>query len=904
MRTTYYGCAVASGILICGFTNISCSPLRMHAPAAPDRNSNLNVPLVVLDTGNQAKVLVLPDPAADLITMTVRYGVGSVDDPRLQDGIAHLAEHIMFEMRLGNDRMGDLFERATVYVNAQTSMDTTDYVSTFERDQLNNVLQLEARRLALRCNTLTDDDFIRAKTVVASELKQRASVQRALYLNTMQAIFPKGHPYTRDIGGTLASVGALTKEQTCHFINDHYAPNNATIAIAGPVTSESATAAIKDFALLPAHNVVPHITVKNAADPGPSRSIDAPLQNPGIVLVWALPQGIEERAMSLAVGRITAQKIRYGLLDINADVSSAIFGGAKSEFFAIIVEGIGTKNDELQKRAKRALDDPAAFFKSYGFENASAGELTNRLRQYDDISQRVEIALDSDDRGVPAPVVLQRELLAFGALTREFADKLAKNQFAWSEAQIISMIPDPNADKKLRNTGLAAIAEIHAEPTVTLSSPAIADTALALPPRTNRLGVIHERALPNGLTVLTAPNSNVPIIDIMLLFSTGAALEPRDQRGIAELTAENLDASDHDDQNSLLFYRAGGTRYSTTQDDYIAFHVTGASAYLDILLQYMEQWVATGIIDNKDVERQVASWQKTLTDTQRTDQADISLRYEAMYGKDHPYVKSGLSSFYDFKKLTADNARAFAKRTFVPNRASLIVTGNFNEASVDDWIAYSFYRWRGVASTEGLPQRETSAKAFASSTTANQVTLFIAYPATESKSTASAAEHQIIGYMLDQAAIAIREELAASYGIDGNFHNDAAGGSYVVTGTVEPLRAAEATALLRTRIAALGDGSDTSKRTFAAARRRAAVAASGDPTSSQDLSSTLIHAAIYGGKDRAAELPSAIAKTTYKDIVPALAAELNAKQEIISMSGPENAIKEAFAAIKVTPVWR
>jgi predicted Zn-dependent peptidase len=182
--------------------------------------------------------------------------------------------------------------------------------------------------------------------------------------------------------------------------------------------------------------------------------------------------------------------------------------------------------------------------------------------------------------------------------------------------------------------------------------------------------------------------------------------------------------------------------------------------------------------------------------------------------------------------------------------------------------------------------------------------VFLAYPSTSTTATSRAAR-LLIGAMLDEASGAVRNELAASYGVSGKYSYDAAGGTYIVRGLVDAARVGEALTLLRTRIAALGDGSDLAKRTFAVARRKAALAASGDPTSSADLASVLVGATEMGlSPQQAGELPAEIAKLTYPDIVPYLAAELVPSQEVISLAGPKAAVTAAFVALKITPIWR
>src|SRR3972149_4347192 len=46
---------------------------------------------------NGLRVIILPDPSASLVEIDVRYEVGAAEDPPGRGGLAHLAEHMMFE---------------------------------------------------------------------------------------------------------------------------------------------------------------------------------------------------------------------------------------------------------------------------------------------------------------------------------------------------------------------------------------------------------------------------------------------------------------------------------------------------------------------------------------------------------------------------------------------------------------------------------------------------------------------------------------------------------------------------------------------------------------------------------------------------------------------------------------
>ncbi len=860
--------------------------------------------MTVMAMGNQAQVLLLPDPGADLVTLTVRYNVGAIDDPVGQEGIAHLAEHLMFQMRLGNDHIGDLLERATVYQNAYTSVDSTEYVTKFERDKLGEIFHLEALRIAFRCNTLSDEDFASELAVVVNEIKQRGNGGQELYQQLLTTIFPRNHPYARSVGGTPASLAAITKTQACQFINDHYAPNNAVIAIAGPVTADTVKPALTDFSRLPARSLVPQVEVPRLPNPQKNATLLAGVEEPGVLLIWTLPRELEENTLTTAVGRIVTQRLSYAASEIKGSAIGGQLGGQNSRVFVVWMTGNGASTDELYKIARTALGKTDEFYGEFGFENAAARELTDRLSAYDDIDQRIALALDNHKRGITAPEALARELKALDALTKDFAAKTSSTQFAWDDAQVIRLEPikTTTGRTKLTNASITTIANIHQQPPVDQGEALVAMTPLALPPRTNRLGAIKERALPNGLTILTARNSNVPLVNISLVFGTGAALEPAGMRGISQLAVDAV-IMRNSYNTGVVYYRAGGINYGYASDDGITFHVAGAAAYLDILLCAMERYAVSGIYTSDNVKEAVDGWKSELTDEARKSQAVTSAQMAALYGKDHPYVESSLPAYFKFPKLTADNAVKFSHQTFVPGNATLIVTGNFDEAVLDTWIAYAFHYWRGTATKPQLPARHASGAAFAAATDASQVGVYLAYPGGNDATPLAA--RFLIGAMIEEAGTAIRNELAASYGFHGTYHFDRAGGGYTTNGLVDAGRAPEALTLLRQRIAGLGDGSDLSKRSFAIARRKAALAASGDPTSSADLASVLIRATRTGmTPSQAADLPAAIAKLTYPDILPYLTAELVPSKEVISLSGPKAAVTAAFAAINVKPTWR
>jgi zinc protease len=76
--------------------------------------------------------------------------VGAVDDPDGKSGLAHLVEHMVFDRRtsLHGPTLGDLLAGAALYHNAGTTWDATHYQDIALADRLDDVLAIEATRMA------------------------------------------------------------------------------------------------------------------------------------------------------------------------------------------------------------------------------------------------------------------------------------------------------------------------------------------------------------------------------------------------------------------------------------------------------------------------------------------------------------------------------------------------------------------------------------------------------------------------------------------------------------------------------------------------------------------------------------------------------------------------------------
>jgi zinc protease len=188
---------------------------------------------------NGMQVLVIPDHRAPVVTQMLWFKVGAVDDPPGISGLAHFFEHMMF--RGTKEVPGDLYAQTIAKNGGEENAFTThDYTAFYEQiaaDRLKLAMQLEADRLANL--DLSDSNVSTERDVVLEERRMRVDNNpQALTQEQMEAALHLSHPYGRPVLGWPEEVRHIDRIAAQDFYRHHYAPNNATLIIAGDVTPD------------------------------------------------------------------------------------------------------------------------------------------------------------------------------------------------------------------------------------------------------------------------------------------------------------------------------------------------------------------------------------------------------------------------------------------------------------------------------------------------------------------------------------------------------------------------------------------------------------------------------------------------------------------------------------------
>ena len=189
---------------------------------------------------NGLRVVHHHDPSAPLVTVNLLYNVGSRDENPERTGLAHLFEHLMFGGSANVPDFDGELEMAGGTNNAWTSNDFTNFYDELPPVNLSTALRAEADRMEQLL--LTDRSLDVQRKVVVEEFRQVClNKPYGNFGHRLRPLVYHVHPYRYPtIGKTPEHIENATADEIRRFYYSHYAPNNAVLAISGPVELEHA----------------------------------------------------------------------------------------------------------------------------------------------------------------------------------------------------------------------------------------------------------------------------------------------------------------------------------------------------------------------------------------------------------------------------------------------------------------------------------------------------------------------------------------------------------------------------------------------------------------------------------------------------------------------------------------
>ncbi|MEZ4399310.1 MAG: pitrilysin family protein [Kofleriaceae bacterium] len=862
-------------------------------------------------TSNGLRFVIMPDSTTSLVEVDVRYEVGSREDPPGKAGIAHLVEHMMFQQKPDGPNTQPLMHsigQLTNFFNAYTNWDTTHYMMQARTERLDDLVKIEAMRMHFRCQTISEDEFLREREVVRNEIRQRGGTPEGRIPDLiLEQVYPKDHAYARMVGGDDANLTSITLKDVCDFMDKYYTPDRATVIIAGGVDVDAAAASVeKWFGGLDKRVGGARVAVAPVPTAAGRSEYELDIERPYVVVAWPLPANNtpEGQAVRFGINRVffetAGQAFDYGFA---YDVSPVILGGELAPVFGVLVElkGLDKVGEALEfvkkaaAKAHRNFDD-ANWEQTEDFKARTSASF---LRQLETLNARTTamgdaVQFDTQTDFASQDLYLINELQRIQKFDGGLIERSTKKALDWDKAKIIVFKPSKSGIHGDKRSKVTFQTKSHDKREIPEVDPAEAKVPLKVPADMPVFDKVERYALGNGMNVVLLPiESPMPLVTAVLMFNVGDA--NASVPGQADLAATML--SPPLDMDALQ--RTGVSVNGFVNDDTTYFASGGLDIYLGVMLKGMERTITAGVYSQEGVE----AWRKQLKERFGRKDYQVEVEYQrqvltALYGADHPYAKNAVLSPESAAKIGKDALTSFRNEHYSAGNATLIVVGKFDPKRARGIISDNFGGWsKGrVDQAIGPEARPRTGPEFIGvvSQELPQVTVTIGYPAPAGLDAQEAAR-RVLTEMLNIRMGDIRFKLGATYGTYAGRETHLGPSSYRMGGNVDAPRAGEAIKAMRDGVEMLRAGT-TFDIDFVRARRSLIEDLLGQSTVSRELAMRLGTIARYGLKaGYYKELVKQIAAVSPAQVRMLLKQELDGKGEVVVCMGDRPSLEKAFA---------
>lgn len=263
------------------------------------------------DLPNGLRLITVPTDYPNLVALYIVVQTGSRNEiEEGKSGYAHFFEHLMFRgsQNYTSDQRDEILKRAGADSNAYTSDDRTVYHEVFSKEDLDEIMKLEADRFQ-RLKYTPEQYKTEAGAVRGEYDKNSASPFSKLYEKLRETAFKK-HTYAHTTMGYIKDIQDMPNQYdySWQFYNRYYRPEYTTIVLVGDVTRASALQMTKDyFGTWQRGDYLPQIPKESEQDGPRTGHVDWPTQTlPYVVVAFRGPAYSDENKDKAALDLLAA----------------------------------------------------------------------------------------------------------------------------------------------------------------------------------------------------------------------------------------------------------------------------------------------------------------------------------------------------------------------------------------------------------------------------------------------------------------------------------------------------------------------------------------------------------------------------------------------------------------------
>ena len=658
---------------------------------------NIDIPYQKYVLKNGLTLIIHEDHKAPIVAVNIWYHVGSKNEKSGKTGFAHLFEHLMFN---GSENYNDDYFKAMERIgatdlNGTTNNDRTNYFQNVPTSAFDVALWMESDRMGHLLGAIDQGKLDEQRGVVQNEKRLYENEPYTLSEELItKGTYPKEHPYSWTVVGSMDDLNAASLNDVKDWFKTYYGPNNAVLVIAGDINPAEAKEKVEKYFgnIAPGPPIAKHQSWI-AKMTGTRRQIaEDRVPQARIYKVWNVPEwGSKDLAYLdlvsdvLASGKNSRLYKRLVYDDQIATDVNAYYDGKEigSQF---IIQATAKPGEDLAKVETAINEELSKFLKGGPTEN----ELKRVKTQY----------FSNFIRGI-------ERIGGFGGKS----DILSQSEVYGGSPDFYKTKLKILRDAKVNDLKYAAvdwlsdgeyILEIHPYPDFKAITSNVDRSKLpetGTPPEA-KFPAIQKDELSNGLKIILAKRSSIPIINFNLMINAGYAADHLAAPGTASMTMNILDEGTKT-RNSLQIneeLQMLGSQMGTGSDpDHLYVSLSTLKSNIDKSLDLYSDIILNPSFPEHELTR-LKSERIAQIKREKASPIQMGLRVFPLhlYGKNHAYGIPLSGSGYEetVEKFTKDDMIKFHKTWFKPNNSTLIVVGDISMDELKPKLERLFSGWK------------------------------------------------------------------------------------------------------------------------------------------------------------------------------------------------------------------
>jgi zinc protease len=672
---------------------------------------------VVLKNG--LTVIVRPQQAAPLATVTTYVKAGYFDEDDRIAGISHVMEHMLFK-GTAKRPVGQIARETQAlggYLNAYTYYDRTVYHTVVPAENSFKALDIQAD--ALQHSTFDAAELKREIEVVLQENNRKLDNPPAVASEKLYSVAFEKHRMRRWRIGTPEGLRALTRDDVVAYYNRYYRPSNIILSIVGQLdTEEVLENVVKLYGDMEdetvERNESPAEPEQTAAHYGWQRG---PIEQSHVALGYHTPGILSKETRALEVlAAIMGEGRASRLTQYVRDEKGLISGGsAHAQAFKDL--GFFEINFETNKPldAQIAVLAEVEDIKRFGVNDESLGRAKAMIAQnvYHQLETVEGVAENLAHYEALGDWKLADDYIAtIGEVQGADVVNVAKKYLSTANVSAFEYYPQATdrmfSETEYRQAVLQKVTATVEERSIS-ELPVLSD--IEPPPEevtTDLIKPIQRRSILRGPDVYVLEDHRLPLVSFGIFYPAGRLQETAKNAGITELALRTAIRGTQRFNSADIARRlenSGAQLKVVNEADFFGYIVDGLSPRmsdaLEILVDVLQQPTFNEDDMNREKTIQLARIKRLKENTYGY---TVQLLLHTMYG-DASYSRPAVGTESSLAAITTDDLKSWFKQNQRPLIPVIIVVGHTQGTGLVATIA-------DALTNEDLHERELTTVAF------------------------------------------------------------------------------------------------------------------------------------------------------------------------------------------------